>query len=654
MTIGCRRLERIDGKPTRSVLRGGGHGDVGLLTRQGAGEKRAPATRITRSPSTLYCGGVKRLMDPLRELEHLRKLAIADPTKRLDKLLKIVRQEAFLAMSWERVRANKGSKTPGIDGQTKKDVDARTLNNLAQELAEKRYQPRPVRCVYIPKGKDQWRGLGIPSIRDRIVQAAVAQVLGAIYEPIFRRCSYGFRPRRSTIHALKHVACAYRAGVTWIIEGDLQKCFDSLPHRVILSCLRKRIKDERFIDLIRRMLQAGVMEDFRYKRTYSGVPQGGLVSPILMNVVLHEFDCWMEDQWKANPPRQTPKQQQARMNPEYVRIQSGLGRWRAQLNGRIPMGHQTVEGLKSKIKAAIAERKSVPCFLPRQVIYFCRYADDYVAILCGYAQTEAQELKRAMAQWLQENLGVTQHPEKTRITHWSERFRFLGYDLQGQRDRKGTRWLRLTIPPEAERDVKRRVKKLCGYTQIPATDLFLSVNALMRGWTNYYRYANNATRRFGYLTGVVFWLTAHYLGRKHRRSIKRLMRSHYAVNPKTGRRSLYITQPNGKRLFIWKKPPKRQSIWAVQINAQDTRPVIIPSWASGHSYEQRLELHDQRDGHCQHCGEPNSNLIVHHPNRLGKRPYRKLGPARVIQSGQEQQVMLICSDCHQRRHLGDR
>lgn len=174
------------------------------------------------------------MSDPQRELEHLRRLATANPTKRFDKLLKIVRQEAFLALVWRRVRTNKGSGTPGVDGQTRDDIDAKTLHNLADELAEGRYQPRPVRRVYIPKKGSGRRALGIPTMRDRLVQAAVAQVLEAIYGPIFRNCSYGFRPRRSTIHALRHVARAYRAGATWVVEGDLERCFDSLT---TLSCM---------------------------------------------------------------------------------------------------------------------------------------------------------------------------------------------------------------------------------------------------------------------------------------------------------------------------------------------------------------------------------------------------------------------------------
>jgi group II intron reverse transcriptase/maturase len=586
--------------------------------------------------------------DPHRDLEHLRKLAAANPTKRFGKLLKIIRQDAFLQMVWQKVRTNKGSRTPGVDGQTREDVDDHVLHDLAHDLATRHYRPQPVRRTYIPKrGKPgQRRGLGIPAIRDRIVQAAIAQVLEALYEPLFRSCSYGFRPGRSPIHALRHVARAYRSGVTWIVEGDLERCFDSLPHSVILACLRKRIKDERFIDLIRRLLQAGVMEEGRYQRTYSGAPQGGLCSPILMNIVLHEFDCWMEEHWQANQP--VPR----REHPEYARLKRSLVRWRGQLQGRIPMGRQTVEGLQRKIASAKTARQHVPSYAPRQTLSFCRFADDYLVVMGGYGKADADRLKEAMATWLQEQLGLRQHPDKTRITHWSQRVRFLGYDVRGQRNLNGTRWARLLIPPEAERDLKQRVKRLCGYTQIPATDLIMSVNALLRGWTQYYCYASNATRRFGYLTGVAFWLTAHYLGRKHRRSIKRLMAHHYGVDPRTRKRALYVSRPGDKQLFLWNKPPKQRSILSGQVYAHDTRPVMMTSWAGGHSYEQRLDQQARYGDQCQHCGRTSPRLVVHHPNRLAARPARKQGPARVIQSAQEQHTKWLCADCHRQHHPG--
>lgn len=375
-------------------------------------------------------------------------------------------------------------------------------------------------------------------------------------------------------------------------------------------------------------------------------------SPILCNIVLHELDCWLEDEWQANPARLTAQQQAARANPEYARHKRNLVRWRAQLAGRIPMGGQTPEGLRSKIRAALAARKQIPSVLPRRLISYSRYADDYVLVLCQHSKAEAQHLKTELERWLQEKLGLTQHPEKTQIKHWDKSFRFLGYDLRGQRNSNGTRWLRLSIPPEKERELKAKVKRLCSYTQIPELDLFTSVNALMRGWTNYFRYAHNAPQRFRYLTGVVYWLGAHFLGRKHRRSIKRMMRTAYGVDPTSGKQALYTSGSNGKRVFIWNQPPKRCSVFSQVVKVKDVQPLPITGWAEGRSYEQRLESIHRSQQHCEHCGAFSDRLIVHHPNRLGKRPKRKLGPASMIASGQEQQVKSICPKCHKQHHPG--
>lgn len=590
--------------------------------------------------------------DPQNELEHLRKIAIANPSKRFGKLYRLVKHIKLLTIAGEKVRQNTGGNTAGIDGQTRKHIDEDMLLKLSSELADRRYQPQAVLRKYIPKGKTKKRALGIPAIRDRIVQAAVAQVLETIYEPILRDCSMGFRPGRNPIQALRHVAQAYKAGATWIIEGDLVKCFDSIPHGVILNCLRKRIKDEKFIELIRQILKAGVMEQGNLMPTYSGTPQGGLCSPILCNIVLHEFDCWLEDHLGANPPRLTAKQQAARANPEYARHKRNLVRWRGQLSGRIPMGRQTPEGLRVKIKQALAARKLIPSVLPRRIRSYCRYADDYVIVLCQHSKAEAVKLKEDMAVWLQLNLGLTQHPEKTHITHWDKRFRFLGYDLRGQRNLNGTRWLRLSIPPEKERELLSEVKRLCGYTQIPQLDLFASVNAKMRGWTNYFRYAHNATQRFGHLTGVVYWLGAHYLGRKHRCSIKKVMRNHYGIDPKSGKRALHTSSQSGKCIYLWNKPPQRASLFNSVVKAKDVQPLPITDWSKGRSYEQRIEVNNRSENRCEHCGEISPTLVVHHPNRLGKLSKLKQGKSNVITSGQQQKVKLLCPECHKQHHPG--
>jgi RNA-directed DNA polymerase len=190
------------------------------------------------------------------------------------------------------------------------------LDRLAEELAHNRDHPQAVRRAYIPKGNTGRRAFGSPALRDRLVQAAVAQVLEALYEPLFRSCSYGFRPRRNTLQALRHVAQAYRAGATGVIEGDLGKGVDALPHGVSLKARRNRSKDERFIDLVGKMRTAGGMEEGHVLPTYSGTPQGGLASPILSNVVLSAFDSGREAPWQANPPALTAQQQHARATRE--------------------------------------------------------------------------------------------------------------------------------------------------------------------------------------------------------------------------------------------------------------------------------------------------------------------------------------------------
>jgi RNA-directed DNA polymerase len=222
-------------------------------------------------------------MDVKRELGHLEKLAKEDPTKRFDRLYQLVCQEQLLILARERIRGNHGANTPGVDGQTIDDIDDQEIHRLSQELLHETYPPQPVRRRYVPKAHStKLRPLGLPTARDKVVQSAVAMILEALYEPVFHDCSHGFRRGRSTITALLKVKQAYRAGTTWIIEGDITDCFGSFPHGVILNCLRKRIRDERFVDLIRRMLQAGVMEEGRFTPSYSGSPQGGIATPPTM------------------------------------------------------------------------------------------------------------------------------------------------------------------------------------------------------------------------------------------------------------------------------------------------------------------------------------------------------------------------------------
>jgi group II intron reverse transcriptase/maturase len=596
--------------------------------------------------------------DVIRELEHLKKLAQEDPEKRFNRLYRLLRQEQFLMLAKQRIANNKGARTPGVDGKTMDDIIPEEITRLSQELAAGTYQPQPVRRRYIPKRNGKLRPLGIPTSRDKVVQAGVAIILEALYEPLFLACSHGFRPERSPITALRQISSAYRAGATWIVEGDITNCFGKIPHHVILTCLRKRIRDERFIDLVRKLLRAGVMEEGHHTPTHSGTPQGGVASPVLANVVLHELDRWMMEQQGANPPSEDARQRNARSNPEYMRLHYRIADIRRYLDGKrtMPKG-TTPEGLRCELQEKLRLRRLQPRSLPRRVVYYSRYADDFLVVLCNTSKEEARQLKAAMAEWALGILGLELHPEKTLVTHWSEKVRFLGYELEGRANANGTRWLHLAVPKDAVRNVVAKIKRATAYPQAPAYDVFCNVNAVARGWINYYRYAHNNNVIGGKLSMVIFWRTVHYLAKKHRRSIARTMRNHYGRDPKTGCQALFIHKPgltptSETRYFVWHKTPRRLT-FATIISVKDKQLYVNTDWAKGRSMQKRLEMRAATNDTCQGCGATKVPLFVHHPNRLRRAKRGKRGNGPIAQSGINQQTKLLCRACHLLHHHGD-
>ena len=631
----------------------------GVTTTQGVRESRTqgegPETQSS-NPRT-HTEVLDLMVDVTAELGHLKKLAEGDPTKRFDRLYRLLRQGELLALAKERIAKNKGAQTPGVDGRTMSDIGNEDLVQLSQELAKGTYQPMPVRRGYVPKKNGRLRPLGIPTSLDKVVQSGVALILEAIYEPIFHKYSHGFRPERSTITALRQVSTAYRAGAKWIIEGDITDCFGSLPHSVILNCLRKRIKDERFIDLIRKMLQAGVMEEGKFKPTYSGAPQGGIASPILANVVLHELDTWLEDQMGVNPRPEIAQQRNARSNPEYMRLYYRIMDIRRMLNGKLPMPKNAdPESLRQERLEKLRLRSLQPRLLPRRVTYYTRYADDFAIFLCDASKKDAEQMKTAVAEWMKINLGLTLNQEKTHVTHWREKVRFLGYELEGRPNPNGNGWLHLAVPKDAVRNVVEKIRQATRYPQAPEYDVFANINAVARGWTNYYRYAHNNNVIGGKLSMVIFWRTVHYLGKRHRHSLAKVMHDHYARDSKTGCKGLFTYKP-GKpqipenRYFIWHKTPKRLGLMAVAAKEVQDRPAYInQNWAKGRSQQKRLETQARAQLCCEQCGASGITLYVHHPNRLAKAKRVKKGAGNVAQSGMEQQTKLLCHACHMAHH----
>ena len=220
----------------------------------------------------------------------------------------------FYLLAYQRIQAKQGNMTAGTDGKTVDGMGMKRINALIARLKNYSYQPAPARRTYIPKANGKKRPLGIPSFDDKLVQEVVRMILESIYEPTFLNTSHGFRPKRSCHTALQYVQKNF-TGVKWFVEGDIKGCFDHVDHHVLVNILRRRIQDEHFIGLIWKFLKAGYMEDWVYHNTYSGTPQGSIISPLLANIYLNELDMFVAqyaetfrqgEKWRINPAYKKP------------------------------------------------------------------------------------------------------------------------------------------------------------------------------------------------------------------------------------------------------------------------------------------------------------------------------------------------------------
>ena len=339
----------------------------------------------------------------------------------------------------EGISRNRGANTPGVDGQTHRDLDGRFIE-IAERLRADEYRPLPTRRVYIPKKNGKLRPLGIPTATDKLVQAMAARLLTEIYEPIFSDHSHGFRKGRSCHTALDELKHNWN-GTKWIIEADIRGCFDNINHDVLMELLAKRIEDRRFLKLIRSFLQAGYLEDWVYHRTYSGTPQGGTVSPILANIYLHELDEWLKQKadtfndGKGRAPHPMYKKL-------YGRYQRALYRARElKESGQT----QKAEELEPEIRRLQAEYLKQPTSQTHDPNFrrmrFVRYADDFVISIIG-AKEDARQILAEINVFMTQTLKVELATDKTGIVHGSEGTRFLGYDVKVVTDSNHVAWTR--------------------------------------------------------------------------------------------------------------------------------------------------------------------------------------------------------------------
>lgn len=401
--------------------------------------------------------------------EMQRKLSLwaeQDEERKFYDLYDLICREDWLRLAYAYVAQNAGSKTAGCDGinMSEYEVDLdRNLSHLRTTLRSGMFVVCPVRRVYIPKANGKVRPLGIPSIRDRIVQEAVRMVLEPIYEAGFSQYSFGFRPNRCTMDAIKAITWITQEckKYFWIIEGDISAYFDTINHRKLMSLLRKKVKDERLLSLIWKFLRAGVMERKLFTDTKIGTPQGGIISPLLANVYLHEFDKYMETYTALSTPEKTARRHAGMANYAYI-----------------------------------------------------RYADDFV-ILSNGTKSHAEQMREEVRNFLSSNLRLTLSMEKTKITHLNDGFDFLGFTVRRAMGRTGM-GTKILISAKGERrhlDVIRVATSHTAHEDSVSVKL-KALNRIIAGWCRYYQYTSKASTQFSKLESKTFWLMAHWLGRK--------------------------------------------------------------------------------------------------------------------------------------------
>jgi group II intron reverse transcriptase/maturase len=402
----------------------------------------------------------------------LAQTATAHPEHRFRNLYSLLHWDDWMDCAARAVLARPGSSTAGVDGTTRDAFKANyeaEMAALVESLRRKTYRPQPVRRVHIPKPNGKMRPLGIPALRDRIVQEAIRAILDPIFESDFRPDSYGFRKGRRTMDAMAVVMPLFnaRAKHFYVIEGDVRSYFDTVHHRKLMSLLRRRIADRDLLDLIWKFLKAGVMQGRLFARTEAGVPQGGIISPLLANVYLHELDVWAEKRWHL-----PPAERQARRS-------RGIGNYR-----------------------------------------MVRYADDFIVVsndgIDGVRQTK-EELRR----FLVDELHLELSDEKTAITHVNDGFTFLGFHVQ--RVRPEGRWVvHLRPAAQAKERVRQKIKDLTSrnWTWLDEYTRLSSLNALVRGWCEYYKHTSLVSDLED-ISRYTWHRYHHWLLRKHKGSRSR-------------------------------------------------------------------------------------------------------------------------------------
>lgn len=599
-------------------------------------------------------------MKPTSEiLERINKCSTEHKDGVFTRLYRYLLREDIYYAAYQKLYANRGATTKGVDNDTADGFSEAYVSALIQELKEGTYRAKPVRREYIAKKNGKMRPLGIPSFRDKLLQEAVRMILEAIYEPVFNSKSHGFRPGKSCHTALRQISADF-TGITWFIEGDIKGCFDNIDHEVLIAILGKKVKDSKFLNIIRQFLKAGYVENWEYNKTYSGTPQGGICSPILANIYLNELDNKFEEiKRRFDVPR--PKNYKTPIYRELDNERKKESYWIAHTSD----SRERTERL-ARYNDLVKALRKVPCHSQNHKKFtFVRYADDWLVGVCG-SKEDCVALKAEIGEFLHKELKLTLSEEKTKITHSSEKVRFLGYDVCVRRSQevkghkmKNGKWRKartlhlkvaLTVPHREKiehfmfakgvviQTKDGRLKPMHRPTLLNLSDseIVEQYNAEMRGLLNYYNLAVDY-HTLDYFCYLMEYSCLKTIANKHKTSVRKVIRKY-------------------KDGHTWSVPYETKN------GTKRVRPVKIADCKRGETsdvvyqrtkFNFKTTIRQRLNAHvCELCGKKHVDElyevhVVRNMNELGNEPWE----LRMKQL--RRKTMVVCRDCHKKIHGGN-
>jgi group II intron reverse transcriptase/maturase len=569
--------------------------------------------------------------------------------------------------AYNKLKSNPGNMTPGTDGSTLDGISKDWAENVIRGLKDRTYQFQPSLRVYIPKANGKLIPLGIPSPRDKIVQQAIRMILESKFEPLFLDSSHGFRPKRSTHSAIFEIR--KWNGITWMIEGDIKGYFDNIDHKILEELLKREIKDQNLIDLYWKLVNAGYINDGNYVKNNLGVPQGGVLSPLLSNIYLHEFDKFMatlQEKYTDFSKRVS------RPNSEYNRLRIQLNKLRSLANTETVKDKERYRILQEELTQKLRITPSVIRDNSTGTrLYYNRYADDWLIGISGSAEM-ATQVKDEVSQFLHSKLNLTLSEDKTKITHIVEnKVNYLGFQIS-RRSRlytesqlslvKSTGVIRrpsyasmvieapieklisklvnhgfATMNPNTENKTvigKVTPKSVTKWIFMKPQDILLRYNAIIRGILNYYYPVENRNQ-FSYLLWIFKFSAAFTFARKWNISPKKVWRK--LGNPLT---VVFKGKKENKAISLYEPLTlKKDRTFKLQ-DYHNFDPFSVKYFA--------VRSHHIWDEECLLCGAT-YNIVMHHVKHIRKG--KGTGVTQIMRQLNRKQIA-VCKNCHNKIHAG--